>query len=295
MNPPPLMTCAMRLKPPQTLRRPRCGAEVRKYLQVLGLGFQSHLAYRFNFLARVLFSLIPLTALLMLWETIYAGQTAEMLVGGYTRSEMLAYYLVAAWVHALTAVTEDDWQIAADIRDGNINHLLAKPVNYLAYRLCLFASGRVVYAGVAALPLAGFVWISGLTVYVPTDLAVWMWFALSLALTALLQFFISFALAMLAFWVLEVSTFIFIVYAFEYIASGHLFPLDLLPESLRWLLPFTPFPYELYFPVSIYLGKTTGSALVRGLVLQCAWVGISWWMAWWAWRRGLRRYGAVGG
>ena len=40
-------------------------AGLRKYLQVLALGLQGHLAYRFNFLARVLFSLIPLTALLM--------------------------------------------------------------------------------------------------------------------------------------------------------------------------------------------------------------------------------------
>jgi len=49
-------------------------------------------------------------------------------------------------------------------------------------------------------------------------------FPVSLILTALLQFFISYAMAMLAFWLLEISTFIFILFAFEYLASGHLFP-----------------------------------------------------------------------
>ena len=84
-------------------------------------------------------------------------------------------------------------------------------------------------------------------------------FVLSLGLTALLQFFMSYMMAMLAFWVLEVSTFIFILYAFEYIASGHLFPLDILPPALERALYFTPFPYQLSFPVSIYMGKTTGA------------------------------------
>jgi ABC-2 type transport system permease protein len=72
-------------------------------------------------------------------------------------------------------------------------------------------------------------------------------FVISLVLTALLQFFISYTMAMLAFWMLEISTFIFILFAFEYLASGHLFPLDLLPPALRHVLFFTPFPYQMLF------------------------------------------------
>ena len=67
-------------------------------------------------------------------------------------------------------------------------------------------------------------------------------------LTALLQFFTSYAMAMLAFWVLEVSTFIFILFAFEYIASGHLFPLDILPPALEQGSAISrPFPYQTLF------------------------------------------------
>src|SRR5207247_4809326 len=99
-------------------------------------------------------------------------------------------------------------------------------------------------------------------------------FVVSLGLTALLQFFISYAMAMLAFWVLEVSTFIFILFAFEYIASGHLFPLDILPAGLERALYFTPFPYQLYFPIGIYMGKTTGAELARGLAIQALWVAL---------------------
>jgi len=120
-------------------------------------------------------------------------------------------------------------------------------------------------------------------------------FLVSVVLTALLQFFISYAMAMLAFWVLEVSTFIFILFAFEFIASGHLFPLDILPHGLERALYYTPFPYQLYFPVSIYMGKAAGVELIRGLLLQLFWVMAAYAVARCAWRRGIRKYSAVGG
>jgi ABC-2 type transport system permease protein len=102
-------------------------------------------------------------------------------------------------------------------------------------------------------------------------------------------------MAMLAFWVLEVSTFIFIMFAFEYIASGHLFPLDILPRGLAQALFFTPFPYQLYFPVSIYLGKVAGMDLFHGLLIQALWVFAAYLLARFAWARGIKKYSAVGG
>src|SRR5205823_10341651 len=116
--------------------------------------------YRFNFLARTIFGWIPLVAILFLWRAIYASKGTGSLVGAYTLAQMISYYLVVTVVDALTAVNEDDWQIAADIKDGNISQFLLKPVDYLWFRLCLFVSGRLTYMAVAAIPLAGlFFWL----------------------------------------------------------------------------------------------------------------------------------------
>jgi ABC-2 type transport system permease protein len=120
-------------------------------------------------------------------------------------------------------------------------------------------------------------------------------FLVSMLLTALLQFFMSYTMAMLAFWVLEVSTFIFILFAFEYVAGGHLFPIDILPSWISRTLQFTPFPYQLYFPVSIYLGRVDGAELWRGLLIQAGWTIFFILFARWVWRRGIRKYTAVGG
>jgi ABC-2 type transport system permease protein len=102
-------------------------------------------------------------------------------------------------------------------------------------------------------------------------------------------------MAMLAFWLLEISTFIFILFAFEYLASGHLFPLDVLPPLLKQILFLTPFPYQLYFPISIYLGRVAGSAMWRGLAIQFIWVLAAYVFARFMWRRGVKKYSAFGG
>jgi ABC-2 type transport system permease protein len=266
---------------------------MKKYAHVINIGIQNTLVYRINFLFRSVFSLVPLFATLSLWRAIFGGQSG--VVAGYTLAEMTSYYLVVTIVDSLTAVTEDDWQIAADIKDGNISQFLLKPVDYLWFRLCLFLAGRLTYMAVAFIPLTLFILYLREYFVAPADWAAFGLFIVSLGLTALLQFFMSYMMAMLAFWVLEVSTFIFILYAFEYIASGHLFPLDILPPALERALYFTPFPYQLYFPVGIYMGKTTGAELARGFVMQILWVLLAYVAARFAWRRGIKKYAAAGG
>jgi ABC-2 type transport system permease protein len=268
---------------------------VNKYWHAINIGFQNHLTYRFNFLARTLFGFIPLLAVVFLWRTIFAGKAGEATVSTFTLAEMTSYYLIVTIADALTAVNEDDWQIAADIKDGNISQFLLKPVDYLYFRFCLYVSGRLTYIAVAALPIGLLIFCLRDYFVLPTDGLTFGLFLVSLIMTALLQFLLSYTMAMLAFWVLEVSTFIFILYAFEYIASGHMFPLDILPPVIKQALYFTPFPYQLYFPVGVYMGKITGTELVRGLVMQAGWVVVAYSLARFAWQRGIRRYSAVGG
>jgi ABC-2 type transport system permease protein len=267
--------------------------KVKKYLHVQNIGIQNQLVYRVNFLFRACFGLLPLIATISLWRTVYGGKEGDS-IGSYTLAQMISYYLVVTLVDMFTAVNEDDWQIAADIRDGNISQFLLKPIDYLRYRLCLFLAGRAIYTTVALVPVAIFILVQR-EYFVAPDWNTFGWFTLSVLMTALLQFFMSYAMALLAFWVLEVSTFIFILFAFEYIAGGHMFPLDILPPAILKVLSFTPFPYQMYFPVSIYVGKSTGAALYQGLVIQFLWVVAAYLFARFMWARGIRKYSAVGG
>ena len=108
---------------------------MHKYLHVFNIGIQNTLVYRVNFLFRAAFGLVPLMAMLFVWRAIYEGKDAGSEVAGYQMSQIISYYLVVTLVDMTTAVTEDDWQIAADIREGTISQFLIKPIDFLRYRL----------------------------------------------------------------------------------------------------------------------------------------------------------------
>src|SRR6266566_8403478 len=188
---------------------------MKKYWHVVNVGIQNNLTYRFNFFARTVFGFIPLIAVIYVWRAIYAGKPDDPNVGTYSLAQMISYYLIVTIVDALTAVNEDDWQIAADIKDGNISQFLLKPIDYLGYRLCLYGTGRLIYTAIAVVPVTLFIVLQREFFVLPPGWAAFGWFFVSTVMTALLQFFMSYTMALLAFWVLEVSTFIFILFAFE--------------------------------------------------------------------------------
>ena len=66
-------------------------------------------------------------------------------------------------------------------------------------------------------------------------------------------------------------------------------------HGLQQALFFTPFPYQLYFPISVYLGKLSSAELIRGFAIQFGWIFFAYGLARFAWGRGIRKYSAVGG
>jgi ABC-2 type transport system permease protein len=265
-----------------------------KYRAMFNLGLQNTVIYRWNFLFRAMSGLIPLLGGLYLWRALYQARDGRS-IEGYDFSEIVCYFLYVLLAENLITPVEDEWQIAADIRDGRLSSFLIRPFDYMLYRLTLFGSGRLMYTTVAILPSAVLLWVFRSSLQVPHDGITWLLTAVSLVMAGLIQFFVSYALAMIAFWLLEISTVVFIVYSFEYFLSGRVFPLDLMPEYLRQLTEWLPFTYELYFPVAIFLERVRGVELARGLAIQTMWVLIAFGAARLLWARGLRRYQAVGG
>ena len=124
-----------------------------KYLSVFNIGLQNTFVYRWNYFLRALFGLIPLAGTVFLWRAIFQEPGGRGF-GGYDYGSMIYYYLLTILVSNLVTPTEDDWQIAADIREGQINSFLTKPLNYLGYRTGIFLAGRLVYTAVTIIPIA---------------------------------------------------------------------------------------------------------------------------------------------
>ncbi len=264
-----------------------------KYARVFTLGLQDTFVYRWNFILRSLFGIVPLIGTVFIWRAIFESRGAS--ISGYDFGDMIFYFLLTILVENLVTPTEDEWRIASEIRDGQISALIIKPLNHLAYRISLFLSYRALYTTVTLPIVALIFWWFRDYLRLPQDPWTWPAFFLSLGMAAFIQFFIAYSLAMLAFWILEISTIVFILYSFEYFLSGQIFPLDLLPDWLQGFVKWSPFTYELFFPVQVYMERVQGEALVSGLAIQAMWVVVTFGLARSLWHFGVRKYQAVGG
>src|ERR1700737_2021446 len=127
-------------------------SRIDKYVSVFNIGLQNTFVYRWNYFLRALFGLIPLAGTVFLWRAIFHERGGGL--HGYDYGSLIYYYLPTLLVSILVTPTEAEWQIAADIREAQINPLLTKPMSYLAYRFSIFLSGRLVYTFVTLPPIA---------------------------------------------------------------------------------------------------------------------------------------------
>src|SRR5258708_17917937 len=175
--------------------------------------------------------------------------------------------------------TEDDWQIAADIREGQINSFLTKPLNYLGYRTGIFLAGRLVYTAVTIIPIALIFFYFRDSIQLPSSVVTYVLSITSLVMAAFIQFFITYSLAMMAFWILEITTVVFIVYSFEYFLGGQMFPIDIMPAAVQAAFKWMPFYYEMFCPVSTFLERLKGAELCQNLAIQTSWLFLPWFIA----------------
>jgi len=266
---------------------------MRKYLKVFGIGLQNTFVYRWNFFLRALFGLFPLIGTIFIWGAIFEAKGGT--INNFDYASIVFYFLLVLVLDSLITPADDEWQVATDIREGQMSAFLVKPMNYLLYRLSLFASNRLLYT-VVTLPVLVVIFLAFHTYIAwPSSWVTWAWTIVSVILAAMLQFLISYSVALLAFWMLEISTVVFIIYSFEYFLSGHMFPISFMPEGVQGILRLLPFPYELYFPISIFMEQVKGRELAHGILIQASWVLLIYLGATALWRGGLRKYQAVGG
>jgi len=187
--------------------------------------------------------------------------------------------------------------IARDVREGTIQKYLIQPIDQIHYLLMTRSAHKLVYYGVAAVPFAiAFYFCRGFFGGWPEPI-MFAGGVISLVLAFFLGFFFEVAIGMLAFWFLEISSFLFIIMSLNYFLSGHMVPLDLLPDALRSVMEWLPFQYMAYFPAKVFLGTAdmTREKLAIGLAMQFGWVILFAVMSRVLYRRGLRRYSAFGG
>lgn len=275
---------------------------VAKWWTFFQISLNERLVYRGDFMLGTLMRFLPTLTQIFLWWAIFealpdsGGDATQGRVAGYRYGDMVAYYLLATVGRAFSSMPGLTSGIAKLVRSGEVKKYLIQPVDLLGSLLVQRVAHKLVYYLIAALPFALVFYLCGdffLNGWPTAE--VWFVFLASLILSFLLGFFLEACLGLVSFWLLEVTSLAFIYMLLNFLLSGHMFPLELLPAWSQTAVDLLPLKYLAYFPAAVFLGKIDRSTMYQGLAIEAAWVLFFIVLSRVLWNRGVRRYSGFGG
>ncbi len=270
---------------------------LHKYWVILSTRTQEDMAYRANYVFGAIFRFLPLVTMIFLWFAVYAGRGMAP-INGMTFKDMIVYNTLMYIARGFSSVPGTMSDISKDIKDGQLNRYLIKPMDYFGYQVMYRLAHKLVFWYIALLTFPFVFWFMSLSGHYFTHWpSFWEWlsFIVSLAIAFCIGIQFCFVIGTLAFWFLEISTFLFVVMMLEFFMSGQLIPLNILPQAMHRVLFLSPFGYEGYWPCMILMGKVPQDQLLPVLGRGLLWTGIFYGIVRMMWKAGLKRYSAVGG
>jgi len=243
------------------------------------------LQYRAELVLWVLSNLLPFVLMGVWMEAGHSGRFEGM------DAVHFAQYFFAAFVVRNFTLVWVVWEFEQDVVQGTLSHQLLHPIDpgwrYVARHLAERVTRLPLVAGLAVLFFA--LYPKALWIPSAADL---MLATLAIGMTFIMRYTVQYAFAMLAFWTERahaIEQLWFLPYMF---LSGMIAPLELYPQVLQDVLPYTPFPYLIWFPVRVLLGGDVN--LTLGFTVMTFWTVVFYATYRVLWHVGLRRYSAMG-
>jgi len=242
------------------------------------------LEYRAEIYLWVLASVLPLI-LLGVWARAAEGGAFPL-----SSVEFIRYFICVFVVRQFSFIWVI-WEFEELVVSGNLSHQLLQPLNPVWRFLAGHLTERVVRLPLIAVVVALCFWLYPRALWLPRASDVLAALGL-LALAFVARFFLQYMMSMLAFWSERAAAIEELWFAVHLFLSGMIAPLDVYPEPVRRLTELTPFPYLIYHPVNLLLGR--GAPFGRAALVLAVWGGGAFVLQRWLWKRGLERYSAMG-
>jgi ABC-2 type transport system permease protein len=267
---------------------------------ILRIALAERLAYRGDFMLGTLMRFLPVITQIFLWWSIFQSISPadpnEGRLSGYSFREMVAYYLLTMVGRAFSSMPGLSSNIATKIRDGEIKKFLVQPVDLISFLFWSRVAHKIAYFSVATIPfIIVFVLCRDFFPAGIPNAGTMLAFLVTLCLSFMLGFYLEGCIGLVGFWMLEVSSLLFVYMLFQFFLSGHMFPLDILPEPWFTLINYLPLKYLAYFPAAVALGKVTGTALIFDMLVLAGWTAFFALLSKALYRMGLKRYSGFGG
>ncbi|AMV39861.1 ABC transporter permease [Planctomyces sp. SH-PL62] len=265
-----------------------------KYARIFRVSLIERMTYRGDFFLATILRFLPIVTTILLWKAIYEGSGQDEL-GGFRYREMIAYLLLTNISRMFSSMPGLAAGVAREVREGTLKRYLIQPLDLTGFLLASRVAHKAAYITMSFLPYAGLFYLCRGYFDGFPDAATLAAYAVSLILSFLVGFYFEASVGMVGFWFLEVTSLLYIVMTLNFFISGHMLPLDLLPQPWSGILKVLPFQYMAYFPAVVFQGKIRGTELILHLGLELFWAVAFFVLARTLYRAGLRRYSAYGG
>jgi ABC-2 type transport system permease protein len=261
------------------------------YLAAFRSGLSSLLEYRMDYFSNSFLSLLVLIGVqYFLWDSVFAGRENQD-IGQYTSDSMFLYVVFAALFGVIIRSGRIEKNVSEEIRKGDLNKYLIKPISHLGFSGALATADRVgVIVSTAII-------IPFIPLFTHSDIS-WVgiaWSSILVTMAMIIKFFISMGISYLAFWFEETWTFHVIFDISMWFLSGSLVPLDLLPDWLAHISSFLPFQYLSYVPAALSAGLMPLNQAGFHILICFCWCIFTWLITRLIWNAGIRSFGAYGG
>jgi ABC-2 type transport system permease protein len=264
-----------------------------KFWAVFRLVWIERLVYRVNFCLEVLSGILSSLIVVFLWMAIYRHAGQEI-IGGYSIGEMVTYLLGAGLINSFILTTAENPETSQSIQDGTLSSLLIQPISpyWIWFVRDLGGKAFLFLLGLAGYLVVFFFFREYLVLSV--SLGHFLFFLLSMMLAALLQFFLFECLSLLAFWVENTYGIRFTMRVIMEVVGGAIIPLSFFPQILQKVFLLLPFPFLIYLPMRIYLGKILLGEVLLELLKEMGWIMGLALLNVMTWKKGVRQYVAMG-
>jgi ABC-2 type transport system permease protein len=251
------------------------------------------MVYRVNFFMEILSGILSSLIVIFLWIAIFRSAGREI-IGGYSLGEMVTYLLGGGLINSFILTTAENPETSQTIQDGTLSTYLIQPIN--AYGIWFFRDlGSKTFLFVLGLLgyLIVFFFFGRYLVFSPSPEYLFF-FLISLALASLLQFFLFQGLSLLSFWMENTYGIRFTMRVVMEVVGGAIIPLSFFPQVLQKIFMLLPFPFLIYLPMKIYLGKIPINHIPIEFLKEIGWIGGFALLNLVIWNRGIRQYVAMG-
>lgn len=263
---------------------------MKKYLALTKMSVKRHLSYRARFINWLIVDLSQVFIFPFIWLAIYGERD---MLGGFTRADIVMYYVVLAFV-SLTTTSHHSHYITQDILNGKLSAKLLLPLKYIWYHWFSELGYHIATLGVMSVLFILFVITFPEYTVFPTHAITWVLFGISLVIANFISSSIQVMVGLGSFWLGEIHALSQLRFLVEKIFSGEFAPLTLYPVFIRGIALSLPFQFIHFIPIQIYLEKMTFEQSAKMLGVGSLWIVGFFIIISILWNRGMRRYDGAG-